>query len=212
MKKLFTSMLLVLALLGCKKSDTVTPITTRAVNANVPAPYVIKEDFEMGTKAAYAIGPVTIKTGIWSFDDALLGKLATDIKNNTQSVRLRTGKIEMNFDIDSLSMIKISHAKFGSDGNSELTVWMSLDKGATYAQIGTPLTTNSSTFITDSIKITGNKPVRFQIRKIGTTRVNIDDIIFMERDKAESFYYIIEGKVAMIQKNTNTFIIDLKKS
>ena len=40
----------------------------------------------------------------------------------------------------------------------------------------------------------------------------IDDIIFMERDKAESFYYIIEGKVAMIQKNTNTFIIDLKKS
>jgi hypothetical protein len=66
MKKLFTSMLLVLALLGCKKSDTVTPITTGAVNANVPAPYVIKEDFEMGTKAAYAIGPVTIKTGIWS--------------------------------------------------------------------------------------------------------------------------------------------------
>lgn len=25
-----------------------------------------------------------------------------------------------------------------------------------------------------------------------------DDIIFMERDKAESFYYITEGRVAMI--------------
>ena len=183
MKKLFTSALLIVALLGCKKSDTVTPITTTAVNANVPAPYIIKEDFEMGTKAAYAIGPVTIKTGIWSFDDALLGKLATDIKNNAQSVRLRTGKIEMNFDIDSLSMIKINHAKFGSDGNSELTVWVSIDKGATYSQIGTPLTTNSSTFITDSIKITGNKPVRFQIRKTGTNRVNIDDIIFIGAGK-----------------------------
>ena len=133
----------------------------------------------MGTKAAYAIAPVTIKTGEWSFDDALLGKLATDIKNNTQSVRLRTGKIEMNFDIDSLSMIKISHAKFGSDGNSELTVWMSTDKGVSYTQIGNTLTTNSTTFITDSIKITANKPVRFQIRKAGTTRVNIDDIIFI---------------------------------
>jgi endonuclease G len=171
-------MLQIVALLGCKKNDTVTPSTT-AVYVHVPAPYVIKEDFEMGTKAAYAIAPVTIKTGEWSFDDALLGKLATDIKNNTQSVRLRTGKIEMNFDIDSLSMIKISHAKFGSDGNSELTVWMSTDKGVSYTQIGNTLTTNSTTFITDSIKITANKPVRFQIRKAGTTRVNIDDIIFI---------------------------------
>jgi len=175
-------MLLVVALLGCKKNDTTTP-TPVTTYVHVPAAYVIKEDFEMGTKAAYAAGPVTIKTGVWSFDDALLGKLATDIKNNTQSVRLRTGKIEMNFDIDSLSMIKINHAKFGSDGNSELTVWMSTDKGVSYTQIGNTLTTNSSTFITDSIKITGNKPARFQIRKSGTTRVNIDDIIFIGAGK-----------------------------
>ena len=183
MKKLLTSILFIVSLIACKKNDTVTPNTTAAVYVHVPAPYVIKEDFEMGTKAAYAIGPVTIKTGIWYFDDALLGKLATDIKNNTQSVRLRTGKIEMNFDIDSISMIKISHAKFGSDGNSELTVWMSTDKGVSYSQIGAPLSTNSSIFITDSIKITGNKPVRFQIRKIGTNRVNIDDIILIGAGK-----------------------------
>lgn len=175
-------MLLVVALLGCKKTDTTTP-TPVTTYVHVPAAYVIKEDFEMGTKAAYAAGPVTIKTGVWSFDDALLGKLATDIKNNTQSVRLRTGKIEMNFDIDSISMIKINHAKFGSDGNSELTVWMSTDKGVSYTQIGNTLTTNSSNFITDSIKITGNKPARFQIRKLGTTRVNIDDIIFIGAGK-----------------------------
>lgn len=175
-------MLLVVALLGCKKNDTTTP-TPVTTYVHVPAAYVIKEDFEMGTKAAYAAGPVSIKTGVWSFDDALLGKLATDIKNNTQSVRLRTGKIEMNFDIDSISMIKINHAKFGSDGNSELTVWMSTDKGVSYTQIGNTLTTNSSTFITDSIKITGNKPARFQIRKLGTTRVNIDDIIFIGAGK-----------------------------
>lgn len=175
-------MLLVVALLGCKKNDTTTP-TPVTTYVHVPAAYVIKEDFEMGTKAAYAAGPVTIKTGVWSFDDALLGKLATDIKNNTQSVRLRTGKIEMNFDIDSISMIKINHAKFGSDGNSELTVWMSTDKGVSYTQIGNTLTTNSSTFITDSIKITSNKPARFQIRKLGTTRVNIDDIIFIGAGK-----------------------------
>ena len=94
MKKLFTSILLVLALLGCKKNDTVTPSTATAVYLNVPAPYVIKEDFEMGTKAAYAIGPVTIKTGIWSFDDALLGKLATDIKTAPNLLDLEQEKLK----------------------------------------------------------------------------------------------------------------------
>lgn len=34
----------------------------------------------------------------------------------------------------------------------------------------------------------------------------------MEKDKAECFYYILEGKVAMIHKKTNTFITDIKKN
>ena len=38
-----------------------------------------------------------------------------------------------------------------------------------------------------------------------------DDFIFMEKDKAECIYYIIQGKVAMIHKQSHTFIKDLKK-
>ena len=33
----------------------------------------------------------------------------------------------------------------------------------------------------------------------------------MEKDKAECIYYIIQGKVAMIHKQTHTFVTDLKK-
>ena len=36
-----------------------------------------------------------------------------------------------------------------------------------------------------------------------------DDFIFMEKDKAECLYYIAQGKVAMIHKQTHTFIKDL---
>jgi signal-transduction protein with cAMP-binding, CBS, and nucleotidyltransferase domain len=37
-----------------------------------------------------------------------------------------------------------------------------------------------------------------------------DDFIFMENDKAESMFYILQGQVAMIHKQTSTFIVDLK--
>ena len=38
-----------------------------------------------------------------------------------------------------------------------------------------------------------------------------DDFIFMEKDKAQSIFYIIQGKVAMIHKQSHTFIEDLHK-
>ncbi len=181
MKKIVLAAIITMSLIGCtKKVDVDDPIIPFV---HVPAKYIIKEDFEMGAKAAYAIGDASIKTGSWSFDDALLGKLAADIKNDLQSVRLRTGKIGMNYDIDSITMIKITHAQYGTDAVSEISVWISDDKGVTYTQMGANLSTNSKTFITDSFKITATKPVRFQIRKIGTTRVNIDDIVFIGAGK-----------------------------
>ena len=38
-----------------------------------------------------------------------------------------------------------------------------------------------------------------------------DDFLFMEKDRAEYIYYITQGKVAMIHKQTHTFITDVKK-
>ena len=178
MKKVVLFAIVLLTIVGCsKKSDQ--PATTAVAYKHVPSPYTIKEDFEMGSKAAYLLGDVTIKTGNWSFDDALLGKLPADIKNDLQSVRLRTGKMTMNFDIDSITMLKINHAQYGTDAVSEVSVWMSEDQGITFTQLGSSLATNSRSFITDSFKISATKKVRFQIRKTGTTRVNIDDIIFI---------------------------------
>lgn len=178
MKKVVLFAIVLLTIVGCSKNSD-QPATTAVAYKHVPSPYTIKEDFEMGSKAAYLLGDVTIKTGNWSFDDALLGKLPADIKNDLQSVRLRTGKMTMNFDIDSITMLKINHAQYGTDAVSEVSVWMSEDQGITFTQLGSSLATNSRSFITDSFKISATKKVRFQIRKTGTTRVNIDDIIFI---------------------------------
>jgi endonuclease G len=177
MKKIFVLALASAFVFGCTKKMEITETIVPYVH--VPVKYTIKEDFEMGSKAAYAVADVSIKTGTWNFDDGLLGSTAADIKNELQAVRLRTGKIGMNFDVDSINALVIKHAQYGNDAASVVSVWISEDKGTTYTQLGANLNTNSKTFISDTFKITVTKPVRFQIRKTGTTRVNIDDVTFI---------------------------------
>jgi endonuclease G len=55
---------------------------------------------------------------------------------------------------------------------------MSTDSGTTFTQLGADIAENSTTLVTDSFKVTTKAKVRFQIRKLGTTRINIDDITF----------------------------------
>lgn len=157
-----------------------SPACTKNSDATVviPQPYSITETFESGTKTAYAAANVTLLTGSWNFDDALLGNLAADVKDGNKSVRLRTGKISMNFDIRGLSMLYIKHARYGNDAASTWQLLMSSDSGTTYTQLGSDIAESNTTLTTDSFAITTTSKVRFQIKKTGTTRVNIDDITF----------------------------------
>jgi len=172
----------VLVAASCKKDNGITTPTTDPTTPVTPVvnttPYTITEDFESGVKAAYADGTITMATGIWDFNDALIGNLATDVKNGTRSVRLRTGSISMNFDISGLSQIKISHAKYGADATSTWQLSMSTDGGTTYTNLGAAINETSTTFVADSFAVTTTSKVRFKITKAGTTRINIDDIIF----------------------------------
>src|SRR5690606_20888010 len=49
---------------------------------------VMQEDFENGSKAAYAAGSVTLASGSWMLDNALIGDLSTDRKEGAKSVRI----------------------------------------------------------------------------------------------------------------------------
>lgn len=71
----------------------------------------------------------------------------------------------MNFDIDSITMIKINHAQYGNDAVSVLSLWISDDQGATYTQLGNPMSTNSKSFITDSFNVTSLKRFVFKLEK-----------------------------------------------
>lgn len=186
LKRLFIYAGLALAIAGCKKDNTSSNHPTNGSGTTggdttvtiTPKAYSLTETFESGTKTAYADANVTLSTGSWDFNDALLGSLAGDVKDGNQAVRLRTGDIAMNFDINGVTEISIKHAKYGTDATSTWQLLMSTDGGTTYTQLGTDITETSTTLVTDSFKVTAKTKVRFEIKKTGTTRIDIDDIKF----------------------------------
>ncbi len=136
------------------------------------------ETFESGTKTAYAAANVTLATGVWNLDDALIGNSTSDRKNGAKSVRMQnTGKMTMQFDAaNGVSQVTIAHATFGTDAASTWTLWYSTNSGSTWTQTGGTITTSGTTLATAtfSLSISGN--VRFQVRKTGGGRLNIDDL------------------------------------
>jgi hypothetical protein len=139
------------------------------------------ENFETGSKTAYTAGNVTLSSGSWNFDDALLGNSTSDRKSGAQAARVRnSGKLTMNFNLTTgSSAITIAHAKYGTDANSTWQLWYSTTSGSSYTQAGTTITTSSTTLSTASftLNVTGN--IRLQIRKTdgSTNRINFDNIV-----------------------------------
>jgi len=175
-KNLFLLGSLALIITGCSKSTT--PEITDPVVVTPAAPYSVTEGFENSTKGGYAIGTITSPTGTWSLDSALVGNLAADLKSGTKSVRLRNGNITMNFDVKGMTMLYFKHGKYGTDANTVLKLMMSVDAGKTFTQVGSDIVENNTTLKLDSFQVSTTVAVRFQIKKTGTARVNIDDITF----------------------------------
>ena len=174
-----------LAFASCSKEtmQEISPVNPQAVNQKVSqATTTITEDFETGSKSAYAAGDVTLTTGSWNLDDALIGSTASDVKSGTKSVRIRnTGILSMNFNVSSPSSVSVKHAVYGTDNSSAWQLWVSNDNGSTFTQAGSTVTTSSGQLATATFPVSKTGNLTFEIRKIsgGTARINIDDVSFI---------------------------------
>ena len=138
------------------------------------------EDMELGTKTAYTTGNVTLSTGNWSFNDALIGNSTSDKKNGTKSARVRnSGKLTMLTDKSGgAGVVTVKHATYGTDASCTWQLWYSVDGGATYTQSGTSQTSVAGNLATASFTLNVAGNVRLEIRKTdgSTNRINIDDV------------------------------------
>jgi endonuclease G len=139
----------------------------------------ISEGFEAGGKTAYAAGNVTLGTGSWFMNDALIGNLSTDRKTGAFSARIRnTGLVRMNFNKSGAGTVSIQHAVFGSDGPSTWQLWSSTNNGSSWTQVGSTVTTSSTALQTASFTVNNVNSIRFEIRKVsgGANRINVDNV------------------------------------
>jgi endonuclease G, mitochondrial len=135
------------------------------------------ETMESGSKGSYAASDVTLSTGSWNFNDALIGTLSTDRKNGLKSARIQnTGTLTMNFDVtNGVSQVTMAYAVFGTDASSTFTLWYSTNSGSNWTQTGGTITATSTTLTTATFNMTVTGNVRFQLRKGTGGRLNIDD-------------------------------------
>lgn len=187
--KPITVALLAVTLFSCKKIVNQEPPSTQQAAEPTPSSVTALavttvENFETGTKTSYAAADVTLTTGLWNLNDALLGNSTSDPKNGTQSARVRnSGKLTMKFDLATgASSVTVKHAKFGTDANGTWQLWYSTNGGASYVQAGSTVTTSTTTLATASFTLTVTGNVRFEIRKTdaGTNRINFDDITIID--------------------------------
>jgi endonuclease G len=138
------------------------------------------EGFETGAKTAYAAGDVTLASGVWNFDDALIGGTTSDVKDGAKAARVRNGgKVTMGFDrAGGAGTVSIRHATYGADADGSWGLYYSQDQGASWSQAGGAIGTASGALATSSIAVNRAGPLRLQLRKLdgGSNRIDLDDI------------------------------------
>ena len=138
------------------------------------------EGFEAGSKTSYAIANVTLGTGVWTLDEALIGTSSSDIKSGAKAARVRSsGRLTMTFDRTAgASTVTVRHAAYGTDSNGTWGLFYSQNQGATWIQSGAAVTTSGHTLATATFTINQTGAIRVSIRKLdgGSNRINFDDV------------------------------------
>ncbi len=169
-----------------QQTECLQPVTPNQSNSTIKQSNfaqtfaILNEGFETGSKTSYTVGNVTLSSGSWQFDEALLGNLSGDAKSGLVSARLRNaGSLTMLFDKTAgTGTVSIKHAKYGTDANSTWELWVSTNGGTSWTKVGSTVTTSSSSLSTVSFTVNQTANARLQIRKTDGTssRLNIDDI------------------------------------
>jgi endonuclease G len=138
------------------------------------------EGFSSSPKFSYASAPVTLSTGVWNLDEALIGGDASDRRTGTFAVRVRnTGRVTMQFDRAGVGTLTIQHAIYGTDAAASWELWYSTNGGGAWTKFGSTVNTTSTALQTATFAVNTSATIRFEIRKIsGTGRLNFDNIAF----------------------------------
>lgn len=213
---IYPALAITVFLASCRKDDK-TPVPQDLAAKNLASvttnaiTQTFDEGFESASKTAYADANVTLTSGSWDMNDALIGNSTSDAKVGSQSVRIRnTGILGMNFNVTTgASTVTVKYATYGTDGSSAFQLWVSSNSGSTYTQVGTTsITASSTTLATATFTVNTAGMLRFQIRKTtgGTNRINIDEFTVNSYDSSSTGGGGTGGSGGTTGDNTNMLL------
>jgi hypothetical protein len=157
------------------------------VAVQVPVAVHYATGFEAATKGSYGAGNITVDGVVWSFDDALIGTDASDMKSGARSARLRNSSITMQQDLPAgVADISFLYARSNFSGDRTGTspvfvVEYSTDQGATWTPAAAPVNLAGVDALTSfSATINTTAPTRLRLRKLSGAadkRWNVDDLV-----------------------------------
>ncbi|MCA8830484.1 DNA/RNA non-specific endonuclease [Hymenobacter pini] len=146
---------------------------------NARAQTTTTESFDSGTKTTYPAAAVTLGTGSWIFDDAVLGAEAQDHRAGTQAARLQQrGTLTMDFFLpDGASTVTVQHAAYGTDATAAFELWYQTQGCPDWVRVGQPVVATGYALQTASFAVDVPGSLRFQLRKVsgGAARLNLDN-------------------------------------
>lgn len=138
------------------------------------------EDFETGSKGTYISALVDFDSGNWLLDDSLIGKSAGDRFFDSQSIRLRDGFIQMEFNYSEGADIFSfygANSGFANDTGGAVQVFYSIDNGSLWSEVGDLIElTESNSLEYYEVSVNVAEPIRFKIERVSGNRVNIDNV------------------------------------
>jgi len=152
-------------------------------------------------KTGYPAAELEIGSGVWLFDNFLIGTAAADRKNGARSARSGNGQsgstptnsyLEMKEDLqDGASKFSFYHAICSSDAPSSFKVQASIN-GGPWKDISEVIQNNSINLTYKEIELDIDDPVRFRFYKLSSAeagrnegRMNIDDINILPQTTQE---------------------------
>ena len=121
-RALLAALIAVLLLITANSSNHNNNQQEKSGSKNPQGTHLVAENFERADQPkskSYSKATINFKSGAWLLDDALIGTSDKDIKNGSQSIRIRNkGKLSMQFDATNISRVNIKYAAYGNDKSS----------------------------------------------------------------------------------------------
>lgn len=136
------------------------------------------EDFEQGSKGAYAAATVECTACQWSMVNALIGQ--DEKANGTKSVRIKSGGyiVMLKDSKGGCGTVSFYAGNFKTDTGVKLTVCCSADGGATWVPVVTDLSFENGTWqrYEYEVRQPGSVRLKFECSGTDSKRINVDDI------------------------------------